>query len=192
VQPLILASTSPYRRGLLARLGLHFTVAAPHADEIPRPGENPEQLCLRLAEDKARSVTPSHPGALVIGSDQVAVLDGQVLGKPGSHEAAMRQLRSASGRDVVFLTALCLLNPVAQRLQADIVPYRVRFRSLADDEIDRYLWRERPYDCAGAIKSEGLGIALVERMEGADPTALVGLPLIRLVSMLRKEGIHVP
>jgi 7-methyl-GTP pyrophosphatase len=190
--PLILASTSPYRRDLLARLGLHFIVAAPHTDETPRPGENPEQLCLRLAEDKARSVAPSHPGALVIGSDQVAVLAGQILGKPGSHEVARLQLRSASGRAVVFLTALCLLNSVAQRAQADIVPYRVLFRSLTDEEIERYLRRERPYNCAGAIKSEGLGIALIERMEGADPTALVGLPLIRLVSMLREEGIHVP
>jgi septum formation protein len=189
---LILASTSRYRRELLARLGVDFATVAPGADETPRPGEDPEQLCLRLAEDKARSAGRSHPDALVIGSDQVALLDGRVLGKPGDHVAAATQLRSASGRAVVFLTALCVLNMRTQRAQKEVVSCRVLFRPLADGEIERYLRREQPYDCAGAIRSEGLGIALLEGMEGSDPTALVGLPLIRLAAMLRREGLGIP
>jgi septum formation protein len=192
MQRLVLASTSRYRRELLGRLSLDFATLAPRTDESPRPGEDPEQLCLRLAEDKARSVAPSCPGALVIGSDQVAVLAGQLLGKPGSHAAAADQLRRASGRTVTFLTAVCLLEVDTDRVQRDIVPYRVVFRSLSPEQIERYLRRERPYDCAGAIKSEGLGIALVERMEGPDPTALVGLPLIRLVTLLREQGVTLP
>ncbi len=192
MSPLVLASTSPFRRQLLARLGLEFRAVAPHTDERQRPGESPERLCLRLAEEKARSVASAYPNDLIIGSDQVAVLSGQVMGKPISHEAAVDQLRQASGRTMTFWTALCLLNSGADRIQREVAPYRVLFRSLTSDQIERYLERDQPYHCAGAIRSEALGIALIERMEGADPTALVGLPLIALVTMLQREGVNIP
>ncbi|MEJ2566355.1 MAG: Maf family nucleotide pyrophosphatase [Gammaproteobacteria bacterium] len=188
---LILASTSAYRKELLSRLGLPFRTAAPDVDESPRGDETPEQLVLRLAEAKARAVAAQHPDALIIGSDQVAAVEGQVLGKPGDHERALAQLRLASGKCLQFLTGVCLLNALTGRAQVEIVPFTVVFRKLSDRKIENYLRRERPYHCAGAFKSEALGITLCERLEGEDPTALIGLPLIRLTHMLEQEGVNV-
>ena len=189
---LILASTSPYRRELLGRLGLPFTTARPETDETPREGESPEVLVRRLAEAKARAVAPGHPDALVIGSDQVAVLDDAVIGKPGTPAAAAAQLRRASGRAVRFLTGLCLLETARDVAEVVVEPFTVHFRTLDEGQIERYLERERPFDCAGSFKSEGLGIALFERLEGDDPSALVGLPLIRLVTLLGRAGVVLP
>jgi len=188
---LVLASTSPYRRQLLERLGLEFETASPDTDETPRPGETAEQLVLRLAEAKARAVAGNFPDSLVIGSDQVAVLDGRILGKPGDHDTATRQLSDASGRRVEFLTGLCLLNTTNDHARVCVARYGVRFRDLSGSQIENYLRREQPYQCAGSFKSEGLGIALFQRMEGDDPNALIGLPLIELVTMLNAEGVDV-
>lgn len=190
--PLVLGSTSPFRRELLQRLGLPFEVAAPEVDESHHPDESPRTLVQRLAEAKARAVAMQYRDALIIGSDQVAVIDDRILGKPGNRDRAMAQLRQASGRRVEFLTGLCLYNSAAQRAQVDVVSYGVRFRVLDDERIGRYLDREQPFNCAGSFKSEGLGITLFERMEGDDPTALIGLPLIRLVDMLAEQGVVVP
>jgi MAF protein len=189
---LILASTSPYRRELLGRLGLPFASARPATDETPLAGEAPEALVHRLAEAKARSVAADHPAALVIGSDQVAVLDGQVLGKPGTPAVAQQQLQRASGRSVRFLTGLCLLDAGRDRAWVVVEPFTVHFRALTDAQIARYLAAEQPYDCAGSFKSEGLGIALFERLEGNDPNSLIGLPLIRLVALLGEAGVRLP
>ena len=191
MQPLILASTSPYRRELLARLGLPFAVANPRTDESPLPGETPEALALRLAQAKARAVAGDHPQALIIGSDQVATVDGLIYGKPGNHQRAVEQLRALSGKTVNFFTALCLYN--ARTDQADVrgVPTLVSFRHLTDGEIENYLRREPAHDCAGSAKSEGLGIALLQSLRGDDPNALVGLPLIALCDMLRRQGVAV-
>jgi len=188
-QPLVLASTSPFRRALLERLGLFFTTAAPEVDETRRPEEPPQVLVLRLAESKARAVAPVHPGALIIGSDQVACIDGQVIGKPGGRDAAIAQLQRASGKTLVFHTGLCLLNSATGRAQTLVEPFQVHFRPLTLERINGYLDREQPYNCAGSFKSEGLGIALFERLEGEDPSALIGLPLIRLVTLLESEGL---
>ena len=190
-QKLILASTSPYRRELLGRLGLPFEIANPRVDETPLPGEAPESLALRLAEAKARAVAADHPDALIIGSDQVATVDGEIYGKPGSHDNAVAQLRTLSGRTVNFFTALCVLD--ARSGEADVrgVPTLVGFRELTDDEIENYLRREPAYNCAGSAKSEGLGVALLSSMRGDDPTALVGLPLITLCDMLRRHGVAI-
>ena len=190
--PLILASTSRYRRALLERLALPFTVARPDTDESPRPGEPPQALARRLALAKAEAVLASSGhDSWVIGSDQVAELDGRPLGKPGSHAAAVAQLQSMSGREVRFLTAVCLAGPDGRRLQAlDITT--VRFRALGDDEIERYVAREQPLDCAGSFKSEGLGIALFEEIDNRDPTALIGLPMIATARMLREAGFLIP
>jgi MAF protein len=192
MSPLILASTSRYRRALLERLGLPFTCIAPDTDETRRPGEPPAALVARLAEAKARAVGARHPGALVIGSDQVAVIDDEILGKPGDAARARAQLRRTSGRTVTFQTGLCLLDTVHDRAQIEVVPFRVVFRTLDDDLIGRYLDREQPWDCAGSFKSEGLGVVLFERLDGDDPNALIGLPLIRLVRMLEQAGVRVP
>lgn len=189
---LVLASSSPYRRQLLARLMLPFEVMSPDVDETPLPGEKPWDTALRLAQLKARAVARQYPQALIIGSDQVAVLDGRPLGKPGNFENAKQQLLAASGREVVFHTALALLNAATGRMQARVVPFGVKFRPLGAEQIERYLKREQPYDCAGSAKSEGLGIVLIERFQGEDPNALVGLPLIALVDMLREEGVSLP
>jgi septum formation protein len=190
--PLVLASTSAYRRELLQRLRVQFEVLSPGVDEASHPGESPEQVARRLSLEKARAVALRRPEALVIGSDQTATLDGVgIIGKPGTHERAVAQLRAASGRTLVFHTGLCLWRPDAEPL-VDCIDTRVRFRSLADDEIERYLWAETPYDCAGSAKSEGLGAALLEAQEGPDPSALVGLPLIRLAQMLRTAGLRLP
>jgi septum formation protein len=190
--PLVLASTSPYRRELLQRLRIPFETLAPAVDETAREGERPEALARRLSLEKARAVAARRPGALVIGSDQTASVDGTAtIGKPGSHERATAQLRAASGRTLVFHTGLCLWRPDADPV-VECVQTRVRFRILDDDEIERYLRAETPYDCAGSAKSEGLGVTLLEAQEGPDPTALVGLPLIRLSAMLRLAGVRLP
>lgn len=192
MQQLVLASTSPYRRELLGRLQLPFTIADPRVDEAPLPGETPAAMAERLAQAKARAVAGEFPGALIIGSDQVAHADGRVYGKPGDRVRAAQQLRSLSGRVVIFQTAVGLLNAASGRMRVRSVPTEVRFRNLTDSEIARYLDREQPYNCAGSAKSEGLGIALLEQLRGDDPNALVGLPLIALCAMLREEGVAVP
>lgn len=188
---LVLASTSIYRRQLLERLGLRFEVAAPNVDEAPGSHEDSAATAARLAEAKARAVAARFPGALIIGSDQVADVDGVRLDKPGSHERAVEQLRMARGRAVVFHTAVTVLNVDNGRLNTRVVPTRVVFRRLTDSQIENYLRREKPYDCAGSAKSEALGIALIQALEGNDPSALVGLPLIALVDLLSAEGIEV-
>lgn len=188
---LVLASTSPYRRELLARLRIPFDVRAPNVDETVLAGEAPRDTALRLAQSKARAVAPACPGGLVIGSDQVAALDGACLGKPGTHEKAVSQLEAMSGKCVTFHTALALLNTATGVLQLADVPTAVYFRNCGSDEIERYLAAERPYDCTGSAKIEGLGIALVKRIVSEDPSALMGLPLMALTTMLRNEGIAV-
>lgn len=190
--PLILASTSQYRKMLLARLRLPFETRSPNVDETARPGEAPRDLALRLASAKARAVARDFTDALVIGSDQVAHCEGQVMGKPGNYERATQQLRAMRGKTTLFDTALCLIDAKSGREQLLLVPTKVRLRDLSDAEIDAYLRAEEPYDCAGSAKSEGLGIALMEAIEGDDPNALVGLPLIALVTMLRAEGVQLP
>jgi MAF protein len=191
--PLVLASSSPFRRELLSRLGLTFLCDSPDIDESALPGEAPEQLVQRLALEKARAVAGRHPGTLVIGSDQVAVLaDGTVLGKPGSVEKATEQLARASGSTVTFLTGLCLYNASSGTHQLCCEPFRVHFRALSADAIASYIKKEQPLNCAGSFKSEGLGITLFRRLEGDDPNALIGLPLIRLTDMLAGEGIALP
>jgi len=186
---LVLGSTSRYRRALLARLRLPFAVDAPRVDETPRPGETPAELALRLALEKARDVALRHPGAVVIGADQVCDLDGQPVGKPGHHDNALAQLQRLSGRSVVFQTALAVLRPATGFEVAVCVPVQVRFRTLGLAEIERYLALEQPYDCAGSAKCETLGIALLDAIHSDDPTALEGLPLIRTAALLRDAGI---
>jgi septum formation protein len=187
----VLASTSPYRRGLLARLRLPFEVRAPAVDEAALPGEAARDTALRLAQAKARAVAPDCPAALIIGCDQVAVLDGDSLGKPGTHANAVAQLKAMRGKSVLFHTALALFNARTHALQTAEVPTTVRFRHYDDSEIERYLAVERPYDCTGSAKIEGIGIVLVENVHSADPSALIGLPLIQLIAMLRNEGVPV-
>jgi septum formation protein len=189
---LILGSTSRYRRELLERLRLPFDVVAPDVDETPHPGEAPRDLAVRLALAKARAVAAKHPEAVVIGSDQVADLDGEPLGKPGNHERAVKQLRRMRGRTVVFQTALAVVCASSGFEQQDLAPVRVVFRELADAEIESYLRLEEPYDCAGSARSEGLGVALLDAIDSDDPTALVGLPLIRTCRMLRAAGLRIP
>lgn len=188
---LVLASTSKYRRELLARLGLPFEVASPHVDETALPDEAPQDTARRLAEAKARAVAARFPQAIVIGSDQVAVLEDMPLGKPGDHATALRQLKAIRGKEVVFHTALCLYNAASGQADTRIVPYCVRFRDYSDAQIERYLQREQPYDCAGSARCEGLGIALIAEMRGDDPNALIGLPLIALTEMLAAQGVSV-
>ncbi|HHH46854.1 MAG TPA: septum formation inhibitor Maf [Thiotrichales bacterium] len=188
---IILGSSSPFRRELLARLGLPFESVSPDIDESMLPGESPEAHVRRLSREKALAIAVDAP-ALVIGSDQVAVCEGEVLGKPGSHERAREQLRRLSGRCVLFHTGLCLRDTRTGELQEDSVATEVRFRGLSDEEIERYLRREQPYGCAGSFKSEGLGISLFESVRSDDPTALIGLPLIRLCEFLRRCGIAIP
>ena len=186
---LILGSTSRYRSELLSRLRIPFVVVAPRVDETPRAGETPVTLARRLALSKAREVAARHPAAVVIGSDQVADLDGQPIGKPGNHERAVEQLRSMRGRAVVFQTAVAVVCLSSRFERIELAPVTVRFRDLHDDEIEHYLRAEQPYDCAGSAKCETLGIALLESIESDDPTALVGLPLIRTSAMLRAVGL---
>jgi MAF protein len=191
-QTLVLASTSPFRRALLQRLGIDFVTLSPDVDETPQADEDAGSLVTRLSEAKARAAASRYPDALIIGSDQVAVCGEEVLGKPGSHDKACRQLGRLSGQRVTFLTGLCLLDSGRQTVRTDLIPYSVTFRELDPEQIDRYLRVEQPYNCAGSFKSEGLGISLFESMQGDDPTALIGLPLIRLVGWLNDVGIAVP
>ena len=188
-RPLILGSSSRYRRELLQRLRLPFTVEHPELDESALPAEAPAALAQRLALAKAHAVAARHPGAVVIGSDQVADLDGEPIGKPGTHERAVAQLRAMSGRTVVFQTAVAVVCAASGFSGAALVPVTVRFRALNDGEIEHYVQAEQPYDCAGSAKSEALGIALLDAIESDDPTALVGLPLIQTCSLLRQVGI---
>jgi len=190
-RPLVLASTSRYRRALLAQLGLPFAVASPATDETPLPGETPAATALRLADAKARSVAADFPDALIIGSDQVADCEGQLVGKPRDHRHAVVQLTALSGKTVVFHTGLALFDAARGTGQTAMVDVRSTFRDLSPDEIESYLRRDRPYDCAASVKSDALGIALFVRIESDDPTALVGLPLIRLTDMLRAAGVAI-
>lgn len=188
---LVLASTSPFRKSVLDKLGLPFECHAPEVDETPQAGEKPAQLVERLSIAKAQAVAAHYQQGLIIGSDQVAVIDDEILGKPGNHEKAIAQLQRASGKTVTFLTGLALVNAASGAIQAEVVPFKVVFRPLSHSQIVNYLHAEQPYNCAGSFKSEGLGIALFERLEGEDPNTLIGLPLIRLIRMLEKEGLTV-
>lgn len=190
-QTLILASSSTYRRALLQKLRLVFSCVSPSIDESAQPGEKPEQTALRLAQEKALKVATEYPHALIIACDQVAVVDGEILGKPLNHLNATKQLQKMRGQEVTFFSALCLYNATSKKMQSDLVPYLVKIRALTDAQIESYLLKDQPYQCAGSAKSESLGIALIERMIGEDPNALVGLPLIKLVDMLKNEGIDV-
>ncbi|AXF59699.1 septum formation inhibitor Maf [Leclercia sp. W6] len=184
---LILASTSPYRRVLLEKLGVPFECAAPNVDESPQPGESPRHLVVRLAQEKAKSLAAQFPDHLIIGSDQVCVLDGAITGKPHTEENARQQLLKARGNIVTFYTGLALYNSSTGHLQTECEPFDVHFRHLSEQEIEDYVRKERPLNCAGSFKSEGLGIALFDRLDGRDPNTLVGLPLIALCQMLRRE-----
>ncbi|MBL37408.1 MAG: septum formation protein Maf [Xanthomonadales bacterium] len=188
--PLILASSSPYRAQMLDRLGLPFSTAASGIDETPAPGESPEALVRRLALEKARHVAPRHPDALIIGADQVSVLGDEILGKPGTRERAIEQIQRMSGRRVDYLSGIALIGPGIE--QVDIVPTRLTYRDLDQAEIERYVDRDQPFDCAGAMRSESLGIALLETLSSDDPTALIGMPLIRIAQWLRAAGYRIP
>jgi septum formation protein len=190
--PLILGSTSPFRRALLERLQIPFMVESPQTNEARLPDESADALVLRLAEAKARDVAKRHSAAIIIGSDQVAGIGDTLVGKPGNRENAIAQLTAASGKAVVFHTGLCLLNSASGRLQSAVEQFRVHFRELDTDQIARYVEREKPFDCAGSFKSEGYGITLFSALEGRDPNCLIGLPLIRLIEMLGAEGIALP
>ena len=190
--PLVLASSSRHRKCLLQRLGLDFVCASPAIDETALPEETPEALCRRLAEAKARKLADRYEQAVIIGSDQVVVCNGQLFGKPGNADAAVAQLLQASGQEVLFLTSVSLLRLPDGYCVTETVPCRVVFKELDRDSVTRYVQREQPYDCAGAFKSEGLGIALLQRIDCEDPTALIGLPLICLTDMLAREGVQIP
>lgn len=190
--PLVLASSSPYRRELLTRLRLPFTWSAPQIDESRRPDEEAEALVRRLSLEKAQALSASHPQHLIIGSDQVAVRGSQIIGKPHTLERAREQLMAASGNSVTFLTGLTLLNSTTGQQQTDCIPFTVHFRPLSEAQIMRYLTAEQPFDCAGSFKAEGLGISLFRSTEGSDSNSLIGLPLIRLVDMLQASGIDIP
>ncbi|WEM41375.1 Maf family protein [Photobacterium sp. DA100] len=190
-QPLLLASTSPFRQSLLQKLGLPFTTAKPDADETPQPNEPAEQLVTRLAKAKALACADEHGDHLIIGSDQVCVIDGKIIGKPHTAENACRQLKAASGQTITFYTGLCLHNAKTGESEVICEPFHVHFRQLTDAEIRHYVEREQPLNCAGSFKSEGLGIALFDKLEGRDPNTLVGLPLIALREMLAKQGVSV-
>ena len=188
---LVLASSSIYRKKQLQQLQLNFSVIAPFIDETPLANETPKQTALRLSIEKARSVGLQHSNTLVIGCDQVASFAGKPLGKPLSHENAVKQLRIMQGKEIIFHSGICLFNAVTGNIQSSVVDIQVKFRSLTDQQIENYLMREQPYDCAGSAKSEGLGVALLDYIRGDDPNALIGLPLIQLVTMLEKEGIKI-
>jgi len=189
---LVLASTSPFRRALLEKLQIPFETWSPEVDESRHDDESPQALVMRLSEAKARAGAQTFPAALIIGSDQVAICGDEVLGKPGDHEKACQQLARLSGHRVDFVTGLCLFDAARDKARTDLVTYTVTFRTLSADQIDRYLRAEQPYNCAGSFKSEALGISLFETMQGEDPNALIGLPLIRLVSWLNEAGLSVP
>lgn len=187
----MLASGSPYRRELLGRLRIPFEVAIPDIDEAAKPGEAPEQMVERLALEKAKAVAAQFPTALIIGSDQAATLEGEVIGKPLGYDAAFEQLKRSQGQSLRFFTGLCVYNAASGHTQQRVIPFYVRYRPLSDADIAAYLAKEQPYDCAGSAKAEGLGIALIASMQGEDPNALIGLPLIALVDMLHAEGVKV-
>jgi len=188
--PLILASSSPYRAQMLERLGLAFSTATSGIDETPEPGESPQRLVRRLALAKAKRIAPEHPDALIIGADQVSVLGDEILGKPGSRERAIGQIQRMSGKRVDYLSGIALVGPGIERI--DIVPTRLTYRELDQAEIERYVDRDRPFDCAGAMRSESLGIALLETLSSDDPSALIGMPLIRIAQWLRAAGYEIP
>ena len=188
---IILASSSPFRRELLARLEIAFECIRPDIDESAKVGETPQQLVERLSVEKAQAIANNQPNALVIGSDQVAVHGNNIVGKPRDHEHAVNQLREASGQTITLFTGLALINSGSGKIQSEVVPYSVVFRDLSDAMIQSYLKKEQPYNCAGSLKSEGLGIALLERFIGDDPSTLIGLPLIRLVRMLELESVNI-
>jgi septum formation protein len=188
---LLLASSSPYRRQLLEKLQLDFDWDKPDIDETPKLGETPEDLVLRLASSKAQTLASKYPQHVIIGSDQVAAFNQHIIGKPGNHEIAFTQLKTFNGNKVMFYTGLCLFNPQTKSCNTQLETYQVHFRNLTNAQIENYLQRETPYDCAGSFKSEGLGISLFQSMEGRDPNSLIGLPLIALVDLLEKEGISV-
>ena len=184
---LILASTSPFRKAILDKLGVKFDTASPETDETAFEKETPQELVERLSIAKAKAIADKTTDSLVIGSDQVSVIDGEIIGKPHTHENAVKQLQNASGKTVTFYTGLCLYNASTHQYQSDVVPFNVVFRKLSDEQIESYLKKEEPYNCAGSFKSEALGIVLFEKLEGDDPNTLMGLPLIRLVKMLEQE-----
>jgi len=191
MQQLILGSSSPFRAALLEKLGLSFISSSPDIDESPLENETADQLVQRLSEQKALKIAESYPDSLIIGSDQVALLDGNILGKPGSHEKAVNQLSAASGKTVRFLTGLALLNSKTNKLQSLVEHFDVRFKTLSTNQIEFYLQQEKPYQCAGSFKSEGFGISLFSKLQGEDPNSLIGLPLIRLIDLLNNEGVDV-
>ncbi len=191
MQQIILGSSSPFRAELLQKLGLSFSIAKPDIDESVLANEQPEQLVKRLAEQKAKAIASAYPEALIIGSDQVAVIDNTIMGKPGNHDNAVKQLSIASGKTVRFLTGLALFNAKTSQMQSLVEPFNVSFRQLTLEQINGYLYKEQPYQCAGSFKSEGLGISLFSQLEGDDPNSLIGLPLIRLIDMLQHEGIDI-
>ena len=188
---LILASTSPFRKAILDKLGIDFDTASPETDETALTNESPQQLVERLSIAKAKAIADKVNDALVIGSDQISVINGEIIGKPHTHENAIKQLQDASGKTVTFYTGLCLYNSITQQYQSEVVPFNVVFRDLDDQLIENYLRKEEPYNCAGSFKSEALGIVLFEKLEGDDPNTLMGLPLIRLVKMLEKENFSI-
>jgi septum formation protein len=190
--PLILGSTSPFRAEILQKLCISFDTAAPDINESPLANESPSELVERLSVCKAKKVAETHPAALIVGSDQVACVDQQILGKPHTHENAIEQLRFLSGKIVSFHTGLCLFNSESGNTQSTVEVFKVYFRALTDDQIERYLRNEQPYNCAGSFKSEALGVSLFKKLEGDDPNTLIGLPLIRLVEFLSNEGLQVP
>lgn len=190
--PLVLGSTSPFRKELLERLNLAFMTDSPDIDETPLANESPRDYVIRLSLEKAKAVAERHEDALIIASDQCSILDGEIRGKPGNHENAIKQLTESSGKRVSFLTGLCLYDCRDDSYQLEMVPFHVDFRDLSATEIDSYLTAEKPYGCAGSFKSEGLGVTLFKRLEGEDPTALIGLPLIKLSEMLRKKDFLLP
>jgi MAF protein len=192
MQQLVLGSTSPFRKALLEKLGIPFCTDTPNTNEARQPGESPTDLVLRLAEAKAREVAGRHPAAMIIGSDQVACVDGEILGKPGNRENAIAQLTAAAGKTVTFYTGLCLYNSANEQTQTGVEPFTVHFRNLTPGQIERYVDLEQPFNCAGSFKSEGFGITLFSALEGRDPNSLIGLPLILLVEMLAHQGITLP
>jgi len=192
MQQLVLGSTSPFRKALLEKLGIPFCTDTPNTNEARQPGESPTDLVLRLAEAKPREVAGRHPAAMIIGSDQVACVDGEILGKPGNRENAIAQLTAAAGKTVTFYTGLCLYNSANEQTQTGVEPFTVHFRNLTPGQIERYVDLEQPFNCAGSFKSEGFGITLFSALEGRDPNSLIGLPLILLVEMLADQGITLP
>jgi 7-methyl-GTP pyrophosphatase len=190
MQQLILGSSSPFRAELLAKLGLPFITASPNIDESAINDESAEQLVKRLSEQKALTIAIKHQSALIIGSDQVAILDGQVLGKPGNHKNAVKQLSASAGKTVRFLTGLALYNSQTKHMQSIVEPFEVSFKNLSAEQIEFYLQQEKPYQCAGSFKSEGFGISLFSKLSGDDPNSLIGLPLIKLIQLLAAEGIN--